>query len=129
MLTSLAVAVACSLGAAALPVGAAAAAQAAPTAAVDPAAVTAFPSAGPALRTNLDALGVPRRGLPTAAGHAAAVSAASGTSAPQLAGPGQPAEAPAVVPPRRGSVVPVLDRHAPVGRTPAALGSRAPPAR
>ncbi len=123
MLARLAVAVACSLGAAALPVGAAAAAHGAPVADVT------FAVPGSSWSTTPPALvGARAASESDAAGPALTGSAAldlvTGTGQPALpVGIASPPAAP------RTAVVPVSGERAPVGLTPAALGSRAPPAR
>ncbi|WP_446219582.1 hypothetical protein [Micromonospora sp. IBHARD004] len=155
MLASLAVVVACSLGAATLPVGAAAAAQAAPVEEFTPAAPEASRSAAPpALRVGARA--VPEPGdRPEAAGRAligaaaldpgrvlpgattadrgrgarASVGAAGGDL---VAGTGQQAPPVGVGSPLaapRAVIVAASADHAPGGTVPAALGSRAPPIR
>ncbi|RZU74528.1 hypothetical protein EV384_3000 [Micromonospora kangleipakensis] len=166
MLASLAVVVACSLGAATLPVGAAAAAQAAPVEAFTPAAPEASRSAAaPALRVGARAVPEPDdqsgaagpaligaaaldpgrvtngsavldagRVMPGAtADRGRAVRGSVGAAGGDLvAGTGQQAQpvgvgSPAAAP--RAVIVAAAADRAPGGTVPAALGSRAPPAR
>ncbi|SCL23760.1 hypothetical protein GA0070624_2795 [Micromonospora rhizosphaerae] len=112
MLTSLAVAVACSLGATALPVGPAASGHAERAAAARPAVADApADHASPASRL----------AAPTPRSDASVdVAATTDASAPP-AGSSVPAIA-------RPVVVPVTRHRALVGLAPATLGSRAPPA-
>lgn len=123
MLASLAVVVACSLGPAALPDGPAAAASA-----PCPAGPRTFDSASAAA-------GQARQAVIHWSGRAAEAAGPSGAASADLGAasrPGVPAgePVPAAAPARRTGAGPVHRRH-PVllGLVPAAVGSRAPPAR
>ncbi|SCG76666.1 hypothetical protein GA0070613_6055 [Micromonospora inositola] len=129
MLAGLAAAVACSLGAATLPVGAAAAAQAAQAAAVISAApASSGATAPPAL---LDA-GRVSPGATTADRGRAAKASVDAAGGDLVAGTDQQALPVGIESPPaalRTVVVAVSGDRVPGGSVPAALGSRAPPSR